>query len=202
MWKRAAWVLATVIILLSVYLLVRWAVGRSGILHRAVAEGRVGFVNTLLALGVDPDARDGFGLAPLHGAASHARSEMVSFLIANGADVKAADRYGITPLHVAVMAGSAPSVELLLAAGSEVNARSSAVTTPLHFAAMCGDAEIVSTLLEFGADLRARTDTGKTPLIMRPDMGTLRSRGPSSGAEPIPASKAPRGSPLFKKLCR
>src|SRR5690606_25536448 len=62
-------------------------------------------MDRLLAEGVDLDARDGRGLAPLHLAALHGLPRVVQRLLREGADRQARDALGRTPHDLAVLRG-------------------------------------------------------------------------------------------------
>jgi len=73
-------------------------------IHQAAMTGNIEAVKQHLAAGVDLDAKNNYGRAPLHWAASEGRKEVAELLIAEGANVNAKGLDGQTPLDWA-MAG-------------------------------------------------------------------------------------------------
>ncbi|XP_047106385.1 26S proteasome non-ATPase regulatory subunit 10-like [Schistocerca piceifrons] len=124
-----------------------WGSGWSD-LHCVAIKGSGTAVRTLLAAGVDPNARDANGDTPLHAVAA--------------ADVDAADSSGSTPLHYAVRAGNLGVARVLLAAGADVEARDAEGDTPLLRAAARGCADAVAALVAAGARTDAADAAGRT----------------------------------------
>ena len=99
-------------------------------LHRPAETGNAAVLETMLACGFDPDARDADNVTPLHRAAMGGHAEGVRVLLKFGADVNALDgMFSATPLVWAVEGRSnakqpvADHVEVarvLIAAGSSV----------------------------------------------------------------------------------
>ena len=102
----------------------------------AVAAVNPAVVETLLAGGANPAARDVVGKAPLHEAARNANPAVVEALLAGGADPTVRDERGWTPLHYVAEgslcrvfssscrdANPAAVIEALLAAGANLEAR-------------------------------------------------------------------------------
>ena len=107
-----------------------------GALHHAVLENAVPRVQTLLEIGVDPNAHYNNFPGPLFCASS---VEMVSVLVAAGAAVGARTRNGCTPLHYAALRwGQKPGpkcygvIAALVRAAADVNARTSSGHTLLE----------------------------------------------------------------------
>ncbi|XP_046988481.1 serine/threonine-protein phosphatase 6 regulatory ankyrin repeat subunit A-like [Schistocerca americana] len=117
-------------------------------MHSVAIKGSGTAVRTLMAAGVDPNARDANGDTPLHAEA--------------GADVDAADSSGSTPLHYAVRAGNLGVARVLLAAGADVEARDAEGDTPLLRAAARGCADTVAALVAAGARTDAADAAGRT----------------------------------------
>ena len=100
-------------------------------LHRPAESGNAAVLETMLACGFDPDARDKDNVTPLHRAAMGGHADGVRVLLTFGADVNALDgMFSATPLVWAVEGRSnakhhrADHVEvarLLIAAGSAVD---------------------------------------------------------------------------------
>ena len=125
----------------------------------AVQRGDAAAVRSLLALGVDVDARQGDGATALHWAAYLDAAGTAATLIGAGADVQAANDLGVTPLALAARNGNAGIIAQLLAAGVDPNDPRHAVNageTPLMLAARSGRVDAVETLADAGAELDAR----------------------------------------------
>jgi len=102
-------------------------------LHWATTYGHAEFVELLLELGVDVNARDGKGSISLHLASSGGYVGIIELLINHGAEVNARDDTNLTPLHCASLYGRVESIEILLKHGADVNARNKQQLTPLNY---------------------------------------------------------------------
>ena len=117
------------------------------VLHIAAAAADAASVETLIALGLDPDAQTVTGGRPLHAAGSPGTFEA---LRRAGADIHAQTDSGFTVLHRAALWLDAASVEALIAAGLDPNAQTNNGVTPLLYARSRAKFE---ALLAGGADL-------------------------------------------------
>lgn len=100
-------------------------------LHRPAESGNAAVLETMLAFGFDPDARDKDQVTPLHRASMGGHPDAVRVLLAHGADIDARDgMFAAPPLVWAVEGRShikGPGVDhvavarLLIAAGSPVD---------------------------------------------------------------------------------
>gem|GEM_PF-988344 len=126
------------------------------------------FLQRILRLGGDVNARDSRGYAPLHWAARNGFESAIRTLVQLGADVNARDpeRF-LTPLHLAAEAAefnTESAMRILAELGADVNARDSRGYAPLHWAARNGSESAMRILAELGADVNARNIGGLTPL--------------------------------------
>ena len=148
---------------------------------RAIEEGKIEIVKSLIKQGFALNAEVKGGKTALQVAVYYRKVAITRFLISRGADVNFKDRCGDTPLHDAPMWASFetyPSrllrdmaaqehvdiANLLIFAGADVNAKGVFGYTPLHQAAKFGLVELVKTLVFHGADVNARDNRGGTPL--------------------------------------
>ncbi|XP_049772159.1 ankyrin repeat domain-containing protein 65-like [Schistocerca cancellata] len=131
-------------------------------LHTVAIKGSGTAVRTLLAAGLDPNARDANGDTPLHAVAAAGCPGSAEALVEAGADVDAADSSGSTPLHYAVRTGNLGVVRVLLAAGADVEARDAEGDTPLLRATARGCADAVAALVAAGARTDAANAAGRT----------------------------------------
>lgn len=115
-------------------------------LFASASQGRISQLQSILAQGVDVDARTATGRTALMGAAFFGNERCVRLLLSYGADVNAADNRGITPLMDAVVGGWTEVVELLLAAGADINAQDKAGQSVLDKAKQTGNPEILKLL--------------------------------------------------------
>ena len=135
-------------------------------LHRAALDGDIEAIETLLATGVDPNARGDRGMSPLHFAARRGYLGVIETLLAAGADPNARGDGGKTPLHEAARGRRVEALKALLAAGANVNARDDNDSSPLFLAIFNGSVEAVKALIQAGADLNSQDHWGRTPLHM------------------------------------
>lgn len=134
----------------------------------AVMRGDTARVRALLKQGIDVNAAQADGMAPLHWAAQRGDLSSAQVLVYAGARVDALTRNGnYTPLHLAAREGRAALVKLLLANGADALAvTSTGGATALHFAAGNGNAETVQALLAAKVPVDVReTAWGQTPLM-------------------------------------
>ena len=133
-------------------------------LHLASAAGDTVTAQTLIANGVDINARSANGNRPLHFAALLEHTHTLALLIGAGAEVNATDDKGFTALHHAASSGHAEMVAMLLQVGAEPTVASENGHTPLHDAAFSGHPRVARLLIDAGADINATNEEGLTPL--------------------------------------
>ncbi len=123
-------------------------------------------VRTVLAEGVDVNARQPDGATALHWAAYRDDLDTVSVLIGAGADVNAANELGATALWLAADNGSAPLIAHLLDAGADANVALPEGETPIMTAARTGSAEAVRLLIAHGADVNVSEESRAQTALM------------------------------------
>lgn len=132
----------------------------------AAAQGDASRIQTLLAEGQAPVARDGHGRTPLHVAAFGGHHDAMRALVKGGADPNALenDRYDI--VTIAAVANDVPTLKVALALGcSPGNITSPWDGTALIAAAHLGHDEVVRTLIEARAPLDHVNNLGWTAVI-------------------------------------
>ncbi len=135
-------------------------------LHEAIVCGDLNSVMHFLNQGVDINAYDAQGRAPLHLAAATGRIDILKILIANGANLQMpAEPTRALPIHFAAGNNHVSAMNLLLAFRSDPNAKDSNEATPLHWAAYWGAYESIVSLIHRGADIHLKTNSGADALI-------------------------------------
>jgi len=135
----------------------------------AILDGNVELVKTLIAQGVNVNAREKEeGASPLMAAATHGQSQIALLLIEHGANINALHDLNWTPLTWASVSVDVDMVRLLLAKGANVNLGYSALIL------VCDDyyqkdkwehaLEVVQELIEAGANVKAKDRRGRTAL--------------------------------------
>jgi len=135
-------------------------------IQNAVFNGNIEAVKKHLDSGVDVNATDAQGMAPLHLAAWRGHKEIAEILIAKGADVNTKENTngGGTPLHMAAMEGHKEIAELLIAEGANVNAKNNSGWIPLHDVSFKGHKEIAKLLIDKGSDVNVKGRKMQTAL--------------------------------------
>ena len=123
-------------------------------------------VRTVLAEGVDVNARQPDGATALHWAAYRDDLDTVRLLIDAGADVDAANELGATALWLAADNGSAPVIAHLLDAGADANVALPEGETPIMTAARTGSAEAVRLLIAHGAEVNVAEESRAQTALM------------------------------------
>jgi len=126
-------------------------------IHLVAYMGDLAKLEAFIQEGVDINALDSHGYAPLHYAVQNGQKEVAELLIARDADVNATNNGGNTPLHFAVRAGHKDIVELLITKGADINAKDTLGRTPIDLAVNQGRKEIAKLLLSKGCDVSLYT---------------------------------------------
>jgi len=133
---------------------------------RAVKDGDLARVSTLLKNGTNVNSLEGDGATSLHWAAHRNDFEIAQVLLDAGANAAAANALGATPIWLAAKNGDAVMLELLLDAGADPNATLKMGETSLMAAARSGDAASIEILVDHGADInRVELEQGQTALM-------------------------------------
>jgi len=102
-------------------------------IFRAVRDGNIPLLRSVLREGAPPDVMLDDGTTPLMVASLHGTVEAVLLLLEHGADPNLANKEGITP--IIWCAGNAEKLAALLKYGANVNAKTAFGNTPLMVAA-------------------------------------------------------------------
>ena len=93
------------------------------LLLKACQNGQKGVVLTFLKKsGINVNAVDEQGFAPLHYACQRGYRDIVKLLLEKEADVNQISNGSVTPLHSAVGSGNKEVIKLLIDAGADINA--------------------------------------------------------------------------------
>jgi ankyrin repeat protein len=134
-------------------------------LEQAISRAHADTIKRLIAQGVDINARNIRGHAPIHLATAMGSSDVVQLLLKNGAEVNLAGTDScFTSLHYAARLGHVDLCELLVRYGADTDAQTAKLETPLHLAIAKGHREVVAILLKYSARLDIRDKNGMTPL--------------------------------------
>ncbi|KAJ1558323.1 hypothetical protein HK405_013943, partial [Cladochytrium tenue] len=165
----------------------------------AVEAGNVAIVSSLLAHGVNPDARNASSKCLLHLAAQDGKYEVAEVLLERGAAVRARDRFHNTPLHDAAARGHVDIVGLLLRNGADVKAVGERGRRPIHLAAEARSPALMVRLLDAGAAVDARDSALNTALHYAAERGdtVLAATVLARGAD-VEAANASGQRPLHK----
>lgn len=139
------------------------------LLHDAAAAGCLPMVELLLALGADPNVKDGGEHTPLYSVANECSIDgadaVARVLVRAGAAVDAQDgAIQCTALHMAARRGNVAVAAVLLDLGADIDANDRRGDTPLRRAVNCNQVGVARLLLDKGADVRSRGSKGLTPI--------------------------------------
>ena len=137
-------------------------------LHEAISRFQYGFVDFLLAKGLDPNIKNLSGDAPLHVAVRVGWVSGAEVLLRNGADPDIRDAKENTPLHLEAPASvRLQMTQLLLRFKADPSLKDKGGNTPLHKAVKLTYApSIAEELLKAGAPVNATNGDGDTPLMI------------------------------------
>ena len=152
------------------------------IMWRAIEDGKIEVVKSLIKQGFAVNTEANGGKTALHVAACYRKVEITQFLISHGANVNAKDNCGDTPLldvpyassfetlrcntplSEAAVKGYIEVARLLISAGADVNVVNRFGYTPLQQAAKFAPLEFIKFLVFHGADVNAKDFGDRTPL--------------------------------------
>jgi ankyrin repeat protein/Flp pilus assembly protein TadD len=149
----------------------------------AAGRGQTDLIPSIIAAGVNVNARDLEGDTALFYAATNGRLEAVDALLKAGADVGSANKKGSTSLIGAATEGYPQIVKLLLARGARVDQGDEDGDNALLLASALGKSDILDVLLAGRANINYQNKNGVTPLMiasfqgMTPAVRLLVARG-------------------------
>ncbi|MDE6128049.1 MAG: ankyrin repeat domain-containing protein, partial [Lachnospiraceae bacterium] len=105
------------------------------LLLKACQNGQKGVVMAFLKKdGININAVDETGSAPLHYACKKGYRDIVKMLLEKGADVTQISNTSVTPLHMAAVSGNKEIIKLLTDEGADINAADKEGRTVLIYA--------------------------------------------------------------------
>lgn len=132
----------------------------------AVREKNVSVAETMLADGVDVNARSSDGTTALHWAVYNGNHELAEQLIEAGADVNVRNDYASSPMSEAGVTGDYEMLKLLLDAGADVESPTREGQTVLMSVVMTPHVKSAKLLIRHGVDVNAfETWRGQTALM-------------------------------------
>ena len=134
--------------------------GEAESLFKAVGRGDLSAVQSMLAAGVDVNAKTPAGNTPLIYTAFNGQTAVVGALLGAGAQVNQTSHDGSSALMAATYHSHTDTIRALLRAGADVNAMNRNRLTALSIAVMWGHASAVKILLDAGATPDIKTPSG------------------------------------------
>lgn len=156
-------------------------------LIKAAARGDTPAIQSLLAAGADPNARNEHGYTALIYVANRGDAGAVQALIEAGAEIDAHNEHGMTALMRAAFSEKTLNLVALIRAGADVNAEDINGQTALVWAKKTGREEHAEILIGAGAN--------DSPSIQGDTLAQLKSKEKRE-AEPVPSDS------LLSKLRR
>jgi ankyrin repeat protein len=134
-------------------------------LQRAVSDGNLKLVKSLINKGCILNAKDNYGRTLIYDAIVKGYKDIVKeFCIAN-ADINNQDINGKTPLHFSCIYGNLEITKLLIGYGANVNIRDKNGNIPIFDAIFNsnGETEIISMLIDCKSDYKTPNIHGVSP---------------------------------------
>ena len=144
------------------------------LLLKACQNGQKGVVMAFLKKeGLQMNAVDEMGFAPLHYACKKGYRDIVALLLKKDADPCLSSNESITPLHMAVLSGNKEIIKLLTDSGADLDATDKQGKTPLIYAVDAKKADAAKYLIELGADCSLADNQGHTAMDYANAMGLV-----------------------------
>ena len=139
----------------------------------AAGKGQADLIPSIIAAGVDVNARDNDGDAALFYAVTNGRLEATEALLKAGANVNASNKKGSNSLIGAATEGFAPIVRLLIAKGARVDQGDQDGDNALILASALGKTDTMDALLAGRANVNVQNKNGITPLMIASFQGQI-----------------------------
>ena len=135
-------------------------------LHKFVKEGKLGYANSLLREGINPNAQDKQGDTPLHltCCSGSALAPEIAKALMKYANPNVVNHMQETPLHKAIYCGHLALTKVLLEFKANVDAQEKFGKTPLHLAIHGGHFKLAKLLCNNSSNLNLQDVDGKSPL--------------------------------------
>jgi len=134
-------------------------------LHKAVSDGNIELIKSLISSGADVNEQNNWGWTPLYTAVAIDQGDIVKLLIDKGANVDTPSKEGVTPLHFAVNNGNMDIAKLLIKNGADCLKADKNGVTLLHTSAEQGNMDMVKLLVDNGAEIDAKDKWIWTPFF-------------------------------------
>jgi ankyrin repeat protein len=137
----------------------------SGLLHIPISLGDL--ITTKLVLscrGVDVNAKDALGRAPIHCAIETGNEVIINELLSAGCDLSVLDDSGRSVQHLAAIYGHDNLTETFIEKGLDPNQTDNCGRNSLHYGVMYRNEDTVRLLLQHGVDPNKRDCNDKIPM--------------------------------------
>lgn len=152
------------------------------LLLKACQNGQKGVVTTFLKKeGINVNAVDEQGFAPIHYVCKKGYRDIVKLLVAKDADVNIISNQSITPLHMAATSGNKEIIRILADAGADIDATDREGKTALVYAVCAGKAEAAKYLIGIGADTSVKDNQGRSAFDYANSLGLVQLMESMSG---------------------
>lgn len=136
----------------------------SMLIHHIAKRGETLFMNSMINMVSDIDAKNQDGDTALHIAVRYDNIGCFRILTKNGADCNIQNLDGMTPLNEAVsLSRRFFYIKEMISFGADVNISDNEGWTPLHQAYDKNNSEIIRYLLDNGSDTTLRDEDDNTP---------------------------------------
>ena len=133
-------------------------------LFLAIERKHLPAAQSLLELGVDPNAKDSMSQFPLHRAVRRGHEGIIRLLLRHGAEIDCQNDDGRTPWSANVRTGDERILKLLLELGADPNTRGHQGVSELYIAAQNGETQVVKRMLDSGTNPSIQTQFYWAPL--------------------------------------
>jgi len=142
---------------------------RITILNKAIMREDMEDIETLIASGVDPNARGKGGRTCIMSAVYKHRPQILPLLLAmDGIDLNVRDKRGFSALHLAASTNNFDAIQMIVNSyhNFDINIQDNTGQTPLHLAIQKAELQLVQLLLSAKAQVNITDKNGVSPLLM------------------------------------